>query len=107
MEEITKYQPAIALAFALGFIAIYSLYGKWWKTAIGRHMIGFMCGCAVVLFLAILVRFMPGLRQNIELRFWAWNIVIALFAWRFWVAVQVWIFRNQTDLKKIESEDRK
>jgi hypothetical protein len=105
MDLALTLQPLVALVFAIGFIAIYSLYGKWWKTSIGRHMIGFMAGCAVVLTLAILSRFFPWMRESDQLRFWAWNIVISLFAWRFWVAAQVWLLRNQRDLRRIREDE--
>jgi hypothetical protein len=105
MEEVLNLQPLIAFVFAVGFIGVYSAYGKWWKTSIGRHMIGFMAGCVVVLSLAILVRLFPELRGNVQLRFWAWNLVIGLFAWRFWVAVQVWILKNQSDLQRIRDDE--
>lgn len=93
------------MLFTVGFITIYSIYGKWWKTSIGRHMVGFMGGCAVLFFLAILVRVFPELSGNTQLRFWSWNAVIALFAWRFVVALQVWILKNQGDLQKMEEEE--
>lgn len=104
MELALKIQPLVALLFAVGFIIIYSTYGKWWRTSIGRHMIGFMAGCSIVLFLAILSRFFPWMRESNALRFWAWNIVIGLFGWRFWVAVSVFVTKKFSDLRDIEDE---
>lgn len=105
MDLALKFQPFLALLFAVGFVLVYSIYGKWWKTAIGRHMVGFMGGCAVLLFLALIVRLVPELQDNVQLKFWGWNVVIALFAWRFWVAVSVFITKNFSDIRDMEEED--
>lgn len=97
LDVALKLQPVVAAAFALGFVLIYAFKGKWWKSAIGRHMMGFMAGVLLILCIGVTVRFFPDLENIRQIRFWSWNIVIALMAWRFWLAFQVFILRNYAD----------
>lgn len=105
IDHALKYQPLLALFFTVGFMVIYASKNKWWKYAMGRHMMGFMAGAAIVLTVGVIVRLVPTLDNIKQIRFWSWNLVIAIFAWRFWVAVQVWILKNFSDLKRIHEED--
>lgn len=99
-----KFQPVVAAIFALGFVLIYAFKGKWWKSAIGRHMMAFMAGVFLVLLIGITVRFFPDLQNIKQIRFWSWNIVILLMAWRFWIAFQVFILRNYSDFAEEDVE---
>lgn len=97
LDLALKLQPIFAAAFALGFVLIYAFKGKWWKSAIGRHMMTFMAGVLVVLLIGVTVRFFPNLENIKQVRFWSWNIVILLMGWRFWLAFQVFILKNYSD----------
>jgi hypothetical protein len=93
IDLIIKLQPVIAAGGALSFVVIYLLYSKWWKSAMGRHMMSFMAGCFVVLVLAIFIRFFP--HSYIQpARMIGWSIVIFIMWWRAWVAFKVLVLKR-------------
>lgn len=98
-DLILKLEPVLAAGGALAFVVIYLLYSKWWRSAMGRHMMSFMGGCLVVLVLAIITRFFPVISKVWEVRFGAWLIVIFIMWWRAWIAFRIFVLKKYDTLR--------
>jgi len=104
VDLVLKLQPVVAATFALGFVLIYAFRGRWWKSAIGRHMMAFMIGVLVILAVGVLVRFFPDLENIKWIRFWCWNLIIVIMGWRFWLAFRVFVLKNYPDFADQDAE---
>lgn len=102
VDKLLQVAPIAAGLGALTFVVVYQVYGKWWVSEMGRHLMSFMLGCFVVLGIAVLVRFDPHLPHIKAVKIGAWSIVTFLMWWRAVVAIRVLILKKYPGLDKDE-----
>ena len=92
-EEISKLfaQAGVIASSILGaaFVVVYHLRTRWWKSAIGRHMMSFMAGLTAIIALALISNFYPEMPGRALLRILCWTLIPALFGWRLVILLRV------------------
>lgn len=96
LDMALRIQPSVAILPVLGFVITYAWKGQFWKTPIGRYMMGFMVGILIVLLTSIILRFFPNWHYRKFVGFICWNIVIGIMSWSFVTIFRVLVLKNYT-----------
>jgi FlaA1/EpsC-like NDP-sugar epimerase len=89
VDWIVLVEVIVSLVASLGFMVRYHFVGRWWKSAIGRHMMSFMTGMTSIMLLAVVVLLFPGVQYRQELRLFCWTLLAFLFVWRFIIILRI------------------
>lgn len=100
-----RYAPIAAIIPVLGFIVVYQAKGKWWKTPIGRYMMGSMIGWCFVIGITILFTFFRTLPGAIWIGASAWVVIITIKTWSFIVIFRSMVMKNYQEQKEIRDQD--
>jgi len=100
-----RFAPLVAIVPVLGFIVIYQWKGKWWKTPIGRYMMGSMIGWCIVIGLTIMFTFFRHIPYALQIGFAAWMIIIAIKFWSFIVMFRSMVMKNYEEQRVRQSRN--
>lgn len=105
LRMFLKIAPILAIIPVLGFIVVYQWRGKWWKSAIGRYMMGSMVAWCFVIGFTILVQFARHIPYLLEFGVLAWATIIAIKLWSFVVIFRSMVLHNYDEQEVSEREE--
>lgn len=101
VQSITADEVVITFFTSVGFIVVYTVFARWWRSALGRNMVAFDAALSLTLLPSV-IHHITG-TSSVESAGFAWFNVAALAAvpcvivWRTVIVIRAQLNRRKPD----------